>query len=120
MQILVVDDNPDVRTILRVLFSSMKFDVVEAADGQQAIDLLRGEMPPDLVFLDLFMPNVDGYAVLNWALETPAIQHIPIVIMTAFYTPSNIDPIQGAHHVMSKSNLLQEARQLATDVLLSE
>ena len=57
-KILIVDDNPEIREVLNVLLSSEGYDVIEAKDGQEAIDMVSDDI--DLYILDIMMPKVDG------------------------------------------------------------
>jgi CheY-like chemotaxis protein len=77
---LVVDDSRVGRRMIRsALPSDWEVEVFEAADGQEAIDLLASE-PYDVVFLDLVMPGTDGYGVLEWLRET---ELDPIVVVVS-------------------------------------
>ncbi|MCG8416448.1 MAG: response regulator [Proteobacteria bacterium] len=82
--ILVVDDEPD---IVRVVVQIMKErgHVVETAlNGEEALECARAQ-PPDLVILDLLLPNMDG-GELCWRLrDEPVTRHIPVLMMTAKY-----------------------------------
>jgi CheY-like chemotaxis protein len=80
-QILVVDDDENVRQAIRWMLEDEGYLVSEAADGSEALRLMR-EKPPDLVVLDLTMPEVDGYAVAA-ALQTREGPRIPILLITA-------------------------------------
>jgi DNA-binding response OmpR family regulator len=62
--VLIVDDDTSIRTMLAYVFHDEGFEVLEAADGQEALDVLRTE-PPALLVLDLMMPDVDGVEVLR-------------------------------------------------------
>jgi DNA-binding response OmpR family regulator len=63
-RVLVVDDEPHIRAVLRGYLEAEDFDVVEAADGQTALDEVRAHSP-DLVLLDVMMPGIDGLEVLR-------------------------------------------------------
>jgi len=63
-EILLVDDDPDIRGMLAFTLDDYGFTVREAGDGAQAVAALE-EHPPDLMVLDLMMPNVDGFGVLE-------------------------------------------------------
>ncbi|MBU0461973.1 MAG: response regulator [Nanoarchaeota archaeon] len=77
-KILVVDDEPDVRTLISTILSAEKFDVVEAANGQDAIDTLKKDNV-DLVLLDIMMPRMDG---LHTAHEIRKFSKVPIVVVS--------------------------------------
>src|SRR5579864_2994247 len=80
-QILVVDDDLNVRQAIRWILEDEGYLVSEAADGHEALRLVR-ESRPDLVVLDLTMPEVDGYAVAA-ALQTGEGTRVPILLITA-------------------------------------
>jgi DNA-binding response OmpR family regulator len=63
-KVLIVDDEPHIRTVLRGYLAADGFEVVEAADGEAALELVRRD-PPDLVLLDVMLPGIDGLEVLR-------------------------------------------------------
>ena len=82
-RILVVDDEPDVRTYLRMIFKDEGAEVIEAPDANQAMRLLKTERP-DLMTLDLIMPHKTGEK-LYWELrKDPEFASLPIVIVTGY------------------------------------
>jgi CheY-like chemotaxis protein len=84
---LVVDDSPDIRTILSYLLSDLGFNIVEAADGHEAVRTAR-QCQPALIFLDLCIPGLDGWEVVERLRSDPALEEVPIIIMTAYYVGS--------------------------------
>ena len=82
--ILVVDDEPDaVRLFWRVLNSSGRsYRVLTARNGRQALEVMR-ELRPDVVLLDLVMPEMDGFAFLAAKNEDPALRDVPVVVISA-------------------------------------
>lgn len=83
-RVLVVDDDPEVvRLLSRMLRSAhRRYTVIAAHGGAEALQALA-TTPPDAVILDLLMPEVDGYAVLEHMQATPALATIPVVVVTA-------------------------------------
>lgn len=77
--ILVADDEKEIRELLRLYLENSGYKVVEAEDGQQALDILRSK-PIDLCLLDIMMPKKDGYHVLQ---ELRKESNIPVVILSA-------------------------------------
>ena len=63
-EVLIVDDDPDVRSLLAFTMADAGFEVREARDGAHALEALRAR-PPDCMLLDLMMPGLDGFAVLE-------------------------------------------------------
>jgi DNA-binding response OmpR family regulator len=81
-RILVIDDDPDVRTICRFNLSWAGHEVLEAGDGAEALQMVASE-PPDALVLDMMMPRVDGFDVLRSVREDPATSELPVVVISA-------------------------------------
>ena len=77
-KILIADDNPEIREVLNVLLSSEGYDVIEAKDGQEAIELISSEI--DLYILDIMMPVINGYQA---CIEIRKKSNAPILFLTA-------------------------------------
>lgn len=91
-KILVVDDNPDIRNIAQELLEREGAIVTTAENGKVAIDLLSRDQLPDLIVLDLQMPEVDGVEFRRQQLRDKRIAKIPVVL---FSTLIEEDSIQG-------------------------
>ena len=86
-KILVVDDEQDLRAIANLSLRNIgKWQVTLAASGSQALEILEAERP-DLVLLDVKMPELDGPETLRRLRALPAGQHLPVVFMTAIDEP---------------------------------
>ncbi|MCC7353133.1 MAG: response regulator [Anaerolineae bacterium] len=81
-KILVVDDDPDIRTLLRLVLMSSGFHVTLAEDGDQAIRRVAEDLP-DLVLCDILMPNLDGYETLAALRSNPSSRGLPVLIISA-------------------------------------
>jgi CheY-like chemotaxis protein len=81
-RVLLVDDERAIRTICRVNLEGDGMEVVEAADGSEALELVRAERP-SLVLLDVMMPNVDGWTAAARLQSDPALRDIPVVFLSA-------------------------------------
>jgi len=81
-KILVVDDEPDVVSLLTLMLKSKGYEVVSAGDGQEAIAKARSENP-DLILLDVMLPRLDGYKVARMLKFDENFSHIPIIMLTA-------------------------------------
>jgi len=79
---LVVDDQPDLRLLIKLTFSGTGFTVREAADGESALAACAAEMP-DVVLLDVMMPGIDGYEVCRRLKSEPRVGNSLVVLMTA-------------------------------------
>jgi CheY-like chemotaxis protein len=82
-QVLIVEDDPDVRSALRDLLADEGYDPVEAVNGLEAIEYLRKGNRPGLIVLDLGMPVVNGWEFRSVQRSIPAMAEIPVVILTA-------------------------------------
>ena len=80
--ILIADDQPDNLTLLKCDLGNEGYSYSMAKDGLETLEKARNELP-DLILLDVNMPHKDGFTVLKEILEDPAIQHIPVIILTA-------------------------------------
>lgn len=80
--ILVVDDEPPIRTILKYMLEKEGFSVQLAASGDEAIEWLKTH-EPDLVLLDVMMPGRDGFSVLEWVRGQIRTKTLPIIMLTA-------------------------------------
>ena len=87
--ILLVEDDPDVRDSLQDILEDEGFDVVPASNGKQAIDFLTLNDPPgaDLVILDLLMPMVSGWEVLQRMSGDPRLAGVPVIVLSAVAAP---------------------------------
>jgi CheY-like chemotaxis protein len=90
--VLVVDDVPSNRAMLVDLLEPLGFDVVTAADGQQAIHRAR-EIRPDLILMDRWMPVLDGFEATQQIRQNPALPRVPIVAISA--SVSEEDQVQS-------------------------
>ncbi len=80
-RILIVEDDFDISTMLRIFFTGQGYNVEVAARGNDALDLCRKQLP-DLVVLDIMLPDMDGYAVCKEMRTTTRTSHIPIIFLT--------------------------------------
>ncbi len=80
--IMVVDDNPDLVTIIKTILEVKGFGVQTAQNGKEVFNLL-GEQKPDLIILDIMMPQMDGLEVLTRLKGDPDTASIPVILLTA-------------------------------------
>lgn len=90
--VLVVDDEPDIRELVRYNLEMRGYRVEEAADGTKAVELTR-QLQPVLIILDLMLPKIDGLEVCRLLKADPVTCHIPIIMLTAL--GSEVDKIVG-------------------------
>jgi CheY-like chemotaxis protein len=81
-RVLVADDDASFRATLRTMLHGLADEIVEAADGHQALNRLA-EVRFDVVILDLMMPNLDGHGVLAAMADEPGLRDVPVVVVTS-------------------------------------
>lgn len=81
-EILVVEDQEELRKLQSLLLSSRGFRVSEAQDGKAALDCLA-KSKPDLVLLDIMMPEINGFEVCQHIKSNESTRHIPVIMVTA-------------------------------------
>ncbi len=92
--ILCVEDEPEMIDLIRLILARKGFNVRGAAGGVEGIRLVR-ELHPDLVLLDLMMPDMDGWEVYQQMKADPSLNAIPVIVVTA--KAQNIDKVLGLH-----------------------
>lgn len=104
--VLVVDDDEDIRVLLTSLLSDARIPVVGASGGEEALELVARH-EPRLVLLDLMMPRMDGFAVLQRLRSAEATRHLPVIVVTAkTLTPEEEQLLNSeASMVVTKSGL---------------
>ena len=85
-RVLVVEDQEDLRGILRDLLTGSGYEMLEAADGQAGVDKAEAEKP-DLILMDIQMPVMDGYEATQLLKADPALRSVPVVALTAYAMP---------------------------------
>jgi CheY-like chemotaxis protein len=86
-KILIVDDNSTNLCLLKSLLEEESYDVITAADGQEALDRVHAD-PPDMIISDILMPVMDGYALCRQCKSHEQFKKIPFIFYTATYTES--------------------------------
>jgi signal transduction histidine kinase/DNA-binding response OmpR family regulator len=82
VEVLVIDDHPDARLLLRGMLEGENVHVIEASDGKEGLETARVTVP-DLILLDLMMPEVSGFEVLRQLRANPTTSKVPVIIVTA-------------------------------------
>ena len=89
-KILLVDDEPNIIMSLEYTFKKNNFEVFIARDGQEAIDILKNELP-DIIILDVMMPHVDGYATLELIKKNEKMALCKVIFLSAKNKESDIE-----------------------------
>ncbi len=85
-RILVTDDSDETRLMVTKIIQKMsKWETLEARDGEEALKIIQTDKP-DLLVLDIMMPNMDGYEVLQEIKSNPELENIPVLIFSALKT----------------------------------
>ena len=100
-RILVVEDDPEVRDALTFLLTEEGYSVTAAADGQEALDHLRGPARPWLVLLDLMMPGMNGWQFMDEVRVHPGLRQVPIVVVSAYGSADGVRSV-GATDYLKK------------------
>jgi two-component system cell cycle response regulator DivK len=82
-RILVVEDAPDTRELLRLLFEAEGYEVLTAGDGLSAVEMALTELP-DVIVMDMSLPGMDGYHAAKLIRREPALATVPLIACTAF------------------------------------
>ncbi len=89
--VLIVDDEPALRSVIRAVLSDEGYEVLEAPHGMAMLELLSRQRP-DLVLLDVMMPGGDGREAYRELRARPDLVDIPVVMMSAAVRPNGLDP----------------------------
>jgi CheY-like chemotaxis protein len=85
-RVLVTDDDPVTRVVVKLLLQKQQFDVIEAVNGKHALDLAP-QVSPDVALMDLNMPEMDGYEAIFQLRRDPSFAPMPIVVLTSEESP---------------------------------
>ncbi len=81
MKILIVDDDPEITTLLSLIIKHVGYDAVECNDATQAYEICAREAP-DCILLDLMMPGIDGWKLLEIFQASDGLRNIPVIVLT--------------------------------------
>jgi len=117
-KILLVDDEPNIIMSLEYTFKKNNFQVFIARDGQEALDILKTEQP-DLIILDIMMPNVDGYATIEAVRKDEKLNNCKVIFLSAKNKESDIEKGMnlGANAYMTKPFSIKKLVELVNELL---
>jgi CheY-like chemotaxis protein len=84
--VLLVEDYPELRRLLKECLTGLDLEAIEAADGRTALNRLK-EVQPDLVCLDVVLPESSGYEVVEHIRSSPHLAHVPVLMMSGRNLP---------------------------------
>lgn len=113
-KILIVEDDPVNRKLLGIILGKNGYDTVEAENGQVGIERAMVVLP-DLIFMDIQMPVLDGWKATQALKENPATHHIPIVAITAFAMKEDRERLKnsGFDDFLTKPAVLERILEMA-------
>lgn len=92
IKILLVEDEPVLRSILSLKLEKESFEVIKAQDGEEALNLLQNQgIKPDLILLDLILPRRNGFEVLETIRHDPFLEKIPVIIISNLGQISDVE-----------------------------
>jgi DNA-binding response OmpR family regulator len=92
--ILCIEDEPEMIDLIRLILGRRGFEVIGAAGGKEGLEKVRAN-PPDLILLDLMMPDMDGWEVYQQIKADEKTKEIPVIVVTA--KAQSIDKVLGLH-----------------------
>lgn len=98
-RVLVVEDEHELRELIARWLETKGYVVVEAADGQDAVELIEAGLEPDVILLDLSLPRMDGTAFLEWLRAQPEHAHRRVIVASAYLEDL---PAVGADRTFAK------------------
>ena len=102
-KVMIIEDDRFLSSLLKARLEKESFTVLQAFDGEEALKLLKTEVP-SLVILDLIMPKVNGFEVLQTISVTPQLEKVPVVILSNLAQDSDI---QKAHDLGAKEYFIK-------------
>jgi CheY-like chemotaxis protein len=113
-KVLIAEDNAVNRELLRELLESRGYEVLEACDGQEALQMVE-QAQPDILLLDIGMPVLDGFGVIRKIRENPSLATMPVLAVTAYAMQGDRERIMksGFNGYLSKP---VDARSLAEEL----
>lgn len=117
-KILLVDDEPNIIMSLEYTFKKQNFEVFIARDGQEALDILKNEQP-DVIILDIMMPNVDGYATIESVKKNDKLSNCKVIFLSAKNKESDIEKGMqlGADAYMTKPFSIKKLVEQVNELL---
>lgn len=113
-KILVIDDDPNIVELIRRRLEASQFQVVTACNGQEGFDKLAPEKP-DLVIVDVLMPQMDGYTFVRNVRKEEDFKNLPIIVLTAKDKMKDLFELEGVREYIVKpyrpEDLMQKVKR---------
>ncbi len=117
-KILVVDDEEDVQVCLGNILKRNNYKVIIAANGSNGLDLAKKELP-DLIILDIMLPDIEGSDVASKLSEDPVTRNIPVIFLTAILRKREEEEMMktGKHYILAKPAMKEDILALINKIL---
>jgi DNA-binding response OmpR family regulator len=113
-KVLVVDDDPNILDLLQQVFAETEFTFASAADGTAAVEAIQTNKP-DILLLDLVMPKMDGFEVIEHLRSQPETRSLPVIVISA----KDLSP-EEIHQLNNTVQAIMQKQSLAGGELLEE
>ncbi len=100
-RILVVEDDPEVRSAIKMVLEAEAYEVAESGDGADALTKLRTSPQPSLILLDLMMPGMNGWQFMDEVRVHPDLRQVPIIVVSAYGSADGVRSV-GATDYLKK------------------
>jgi DNA-binding response OmpR family regulator len=114
--LMIVDDDPQLMRVLSMFFDLEGYHVIQARNGREALDMLQ-EYSPEIILLDLMMPEVGGEEVVRQIRINPKLRHVPVIIFTAAETREEELRVAGASYFIAKPFSLDGLRSTVEEAI---
>jgi two-component system KDP operon response regulator KdpE len=120
-RVLVVEDEPVVQQMVRVLMTRLGLETIQAMDVSSAVQVLRNKPLPDLVLLDLGLPDIDGLELLRQMRGKEMFDDLPVIILSTLSEPDQIRAALdlGADRYVTKTTMAHNLVKTVQEVLRS-
>jgi len=118
-KILIVEDNPENMRLLEMVLRAKNYTLLKATDGEEALDIALREQP-DLIIMDIRLPEINGLEVTRKLRETPTFSHTPIIAITAYAMKGDKERVieSGCDAYLPKPINTRELPEMIAEMLL--
>ena len=90
-KVLIVEDGVEVQALLKIRLTRMGHQVMAAASGEEALEMLAGKPGPDVAVLDVMLPGMSGLELHGWLRRDPALAQVPVIFLSSRILPADIE-----------------------------
>ena len=119
LNVLVIDDDPDVRNLLVEIIMRKQHQVIAVESAEEGLDLVQGDFLPDLVLMDIQLPGMDGLTATRILREIESMRGVPIIALTSFAMEGDRERclVAGCSGYLTKPIRVAECRTEVSEVL---